>query len=205
DAREYRLGRRRDLDRGLVAVHEARVGRAAQGSRRVLVRLSPVPFGRLRNPRCTLAAKDIWRRCGCVASVDGVRSALLLAEPEAATRGFLERHLRDDGFDVLGAAARIEALELAERVRPDLVLLAELDLCCRLREGEPGRSWNRDVPVIVIAPPEADPVDRVRAFERGADDVLERPFVYAELLARIRAVLRRSSPPARERLVADDL
>jgi len=140
-----------------------------------------------------------------VASVDGVRSALLLAEPEAATRGFLERHLRDDGFDVLGAAARIEALELAERVRPDLVLLAELDLCCRLREGEPGRSWNRDVPVIVIAPPEADPVDRVRAFERGADDVLERPFVYAELLARIRAVLRRSSPPARERLVADDL
>ena len=140
-----------------------------------------------------------------MASVDGVRSALLLAEPEAATRGFLERHLRDDGFDVLGAAARIEALELAERVRPDLVLLAELDLCCRLREGEPGRSWNRDVPVIVIAPPEADPVDRVRAFERGADDVLERPFVYAELLARIRAVLRRSSPPARERLVADDL
>ena len=48
-------------------------------------------------------------------------------------------------------------------------------------------------------------MDRVRAFDRGADDVLERPFVYAELLARIRAVLRRSSPPARERLVADDL
>jgi len=134
-----------------------------------------------------------------------VRSALLLAEPEAATRGFLERHLRDDGFDVLGAAAGGEALELVERARPDLVVLAELDLCRRLREGEPGRSWNRDVPVIVLAPHEADPVDRVRAFDRGADDVLERPFVYAELLARIRAVLRRATPTPHERIVADDL
>jgi len=48
---------------------------------------------------------------------------------------------------VLGAARRSEALDLAERVRPDVVLLAELDLCLRLRRGEPGRTWDRNVPV----------------------------------------------------------
>jgi DNA-binding response OmpR family regulator len=134
-----------------------------------------------------------------------VRNALLLAEPEDATRGFLGRHLTDDGFDVVETAYDLDALTLAERARPDLVLLSELDLCRRLREGEPGRSWDRDVPVIVLAPPEADPVDRVRAFARGADDVVERPFHYEELLARIRAVLRRTGPPPRELLEAGDL
>lgn len=134
-----------------------------------------------------------------------MRSALLLAEPEAATRGFLERHLRDDGFDVVGTEADGEALALIERARPDLVLLAELELCRRVREGEPGRSWNRDVPVILLAPPQADPVDRVRAFDRGADDVIERPFVYEELLARIRALLRRSAPAPADRIVAEDV
>jgi len=121
--------------------------------------------------------------------------ALLLAEPEAETGGFLERHLSEDGFEVLRTEDGESALSLAEQVRPDLVLLGgELDVCRRLREGEPGRSWNRDVPVIVLGPKEADAVDRVRAFDRGADDFLARPFMYDELLARIRAVLRRVSP-----------
>jgi DNA-binding response OmpR family regulator len=134
-----------------------------------------------------------------------MRSALLLAEPEETTRGFLERHLTDDGFDVLGVSADGEALRLAEQTKPDLVLLSELELCRRLREGEPGRSWDRDVPVIVLAPEETDPFDRVRAFARGADDVVERPFHYDELLARIHAVLRRAAPPVREALEAGDL
>jgi len=119
-------------------------------------------------------------------------SAVLVAEPEPETREYLGRQLRDDGFDVLGAARRSEALELAERARPDVVLLAELDLCLHLRRGEPGRTWDRNVPVILLAP-SSDPVDRVRALERGADDVMGRPFAYDELLARIRALLRRSS------------
>ncbi|HLE99825.1 MAG TPA: response regulator transcription factor [Gaiellaceae bacterium] len=131
-------------------------------------------------------------------------NAVLVAEPEAETREYLGRHLRDDGFDVLGASRRSEALELAERVRPDLVLLAELELCQRLRRGEPGRSWDRNVPVIVLAP-SSDPVERVRALERGADDVMGRPFAYEELLARIRALLRRSTASASEVLVAGDL
>jgi DNA-binding response OmpR family regulator len=119
-------------------------------------------------------------------------SAVLVAEPEIETREYLGRHLRDDGFDVIGASRRSEALELVERARPDVVLLAELDLCLRLRRGEPGRTWDRNVPVIVIAPT-SDPVERVRALDRGADDVLGRPFAYEELLARIRALLRRTN------------
>ena len=129
-------------------------------------------------------------------------NALLLAEPEPGTRGFLERHLTDDGFEVHGAAGDGEALELVEKARPDLVLLAKLELCRRLREGEPGRSWNRDVPVIVLGEDEADPVARVRAFARGCDDYLARPFHYDELLARIRAILRRTSPRPVERVEA---
>src|SRR5687767_2418510 len=127
-------------------------------------------------------------------------AALLLAEPEPTTRGYLERQLASDGFHVLKAAFGGEALALAERTQPDLVLCSELDLCARLREGEPGRSWNRDVPVIVLGPAEADAVDRVRAFQRGADDYVHRPVVYDELVARIRAVLRRTAPPFPERI-----
>ena len=132
-------------------------------------------------------------------------SALLVVEPESRTREFLERHLRSDGFDVLRTAGRSEALELAEREQPALVILAELDLCNRLREGEPGRTWNRNVPVILLARREADPADRARALERGADDVIGRPFVYEELVARIRALLRRAGTETETRLVAGDL
>src|SRR5205814_8397684 len=123
-------------------------------------------------------------------------AAVLLAEPEPTVAGFLERHLTHDGFAVVKAGAGDEALELAERVHPDLVLLGiELDVCSRLREGEPGRSWNREVPVIVLGQAQADAVDRVRAFARGCDDYVGRPFVYEELVWRMRAILRRTGAP----------
>jgi DNA-binding response OmpR family regulator len=147
---------------------------------------------------------DIWRPEPRRASVVGMPSALLVADPEPETRAYLGRHLRDDGFDVLDASRGSEALELAERIRPDLVLLAELNLCLRLRRGEPGRTWDRNVPVILLAP-SSDPVERVRALDRGADDVMGRPFAYEELLARIRALLRRSSASTSEVIVAEDL
>jgi DNA-binding response OmpR family regulator len=145
--------------------------------------------------------------------VTAATAALLVAEPEPAARGTLSRHLSDDGFRVVGAAAGDEALELAERARPDLVLLggtlpdaSPLDVCRRLRAGEPGRSWNRDVPVILLGGLDADAVDRVRAFDRGCDDYVAQPYVYEELLARIRAVLRRARPWAEnERLAAGDI
>lgn len=139
-------------------------------------------------------------------------TALLVAEPEPDSRGYLEHHLAGDGFQVVGAARGGEAIELVERARPDLVVLGNplpdgspLDVCRRLRDGEPGRSWNRDVPVIVLGPDGADALDRVRAFERGCDDYLSRPFVYEELLARIRAVLRRTRRESADRLTAGDV
>jgi DNA-binding response OmpR family regulator len=138
--------------------------------------------------------------------------ALLVAEPEPTEFGFLERHLRDDGFDVLGAAAAREALDLAERERPHLLLCntalpdgSGLEVCRRLRQGEPGRSWNTDLPVILLGTGEADAVDRVRGFARGCDDFVAKPFHYDELLARIKAVLRRTSPPSRHRVEADGI
>ena len=126
-------------------------------------------------------------------------AALLLAEPEPVARRSLATNLSSDGFSVLDAADGEETLSVVERERPDLVLLGAppagptpLDVCARLRRGEPGRTWNRDVPVIVLGPNDADPLERVRAFERGCDDYMPRPFLYDELVARIRAVLRRA-------------
>jgi DNA-binding response OmpR family regulator len=124
-------------------------------------------------------------------------NALLLAEPEASTRGFLERHLRQDGFDVVEALDG-DAAELLELTRPDVVLAADslaAELCRRAA----------DVPIIVLGRADSDPVDRVRAFDGGCDDYIARPFHYEELLARIRAVLRRVAPPADERVVVGDL
>jgi DNA-binding response OmpR family regulator len=148
---------------------------------------------------------DIWLYLIRVASFARMTASLLLAETEPATRGYLERHLLSDGFDVLGATGAGEALEVAERSRPALVLLANplpdasaLEVCRRLREGEPGRSWDPQVPVIVLAGDGADAVDRARALDRGADDVVSKPVAYDELRARIRALLRRAAPPARD-------
>ena len=112
-------------------------------------------------------------------------TALLLAEPELDTRAFLERHLRNDGFQVVD-----------EEAQPDLVLLGDT---AALDEY---RARHGDVPVIVLGMPESDAVDRVRALDRGCDDFLVRPFDYEELLARIRAVLRRTTPAAHKTMRA---
>jgi len=106
-----------------------------------------------------------------------VSTTVLLADREPATRGFLERHLRHDGFEVVAVAgARVR------EPRPDLVLAGD----------EGFEHWCGEAPVIVLGRPEADPRDRVRAFRRGCDDYVPRPFNYDELLERIRAVLRRT-------------
>jgi DNA-binding response OmpR family regulator len=104
-------------------------------------------------------------------------AALLLADSEP----LLERHLRSDGFEVVDDAAC-----------PDLVLVGNSHAV------EEFRARHGDIPMIVLGGPESDAIDRVRALERGCDDFLVRPFAYEELLARIRAVLRRTSPAAHE-------
>jgi DNA-binding response OmpR family regulator len=119
-------------------------------------------------------------------------SAVLIAEPQPDVRGFLERHLAQDGFDVVGTEDRDAAHDLALRAHPDLVLL-----------GDPSAVESfRGVPVIVIGGEDSDAVDRVRAFARGCDDFVARPFVYDELVARINAVLRRARPAQRDRVQA---
>src|SRR5205809_6693666 len=103
--------------------------------------------------------------------------ARLLAEPEPAVRGFLERQLRNDGYDVVSCE---RADQLPRAADPDLLVLGDAEAL--------DRAVVPDCPVIVLG--SSDPAARVRALAR-ADDCLARPFVYEELLARIHAVLRR--------------
>lgn len=110
-------------------------------------------------------------------------TALLLAEPEAAARSFLEQQLRSDGFDVL---AFERADDLPRAAEPDVVVLGDPAALEHCRMGA--------CPVIVLGRA-ADAAERVRALEI-CDDYLTRPFAYEELVARIRAVLRRGSPRA---------
>jgi len=124
---------------------------------------------------------DIWRRRSRIRTVRAVSTSLLIAETEPSARSFLARHLSHDGFEVV--------TELGEGRRVDLALLPDANECKSLRERA------GDVPVIVLAGPGVDTIDKVRALQDGADDFVTRPFNYEELLWRIRAVLRRSSPP----------
>jgi DNA-binding response OmpR family regulator len=101
-------------------------------------------------------------------------AALFLADAEPETRGFLERHLPRDGFELVPAHGRF-----------DLVLAGDVDGLDR---------WVAHAPVIVLGRAEADAIDRIHAFRRGCDDYVPRPFEYQELVERIRAVLRRSRP-----------
>ena len=128
---------------------------------------------------------DIWPLPPAPATFGVMSNALLLVEPEDATRRFLRRHLADDGFRVL---------DDLEEARPDLVVVGDSAAVDTWRAA--------DVPVIVLGSRDADSVDRLRAFERGCDDYLPRPFHYDELLARIRAVLRRTAPPPGDVVVA---
>ncbi len=140
-----------------------------------------------------------------------MHEAVLLVEREAPMRDHLSRQLADDGFAVFAADHAAAALDLIESRRPDLVLLDAIlpdasgfEVCGRLRAGEPGRAWNRDVPVIMVSA-RGDPSDRMRGFARGADDYVVRPFVYEELVARMRAVLRRTARPPHPRVAVGDL
>jgi DNA-binding response OmpR family regulator len=104
-------------------------------------------------------------------------AALLVTDAEPETRGFLERHLPRDGFELVGIHGA-----------PDLVLAGDVEQLER---------WVERAPVIVLGREQADVVDRVHALRRGCDDYVAQPFDYQELVERIRAVLRRSRPSIR--------
>src|SRR6476620_1991673 len=107
-------------------------------------------------------------------------TALLLAEPEPAVRGFLERQLRNDGFDVV-ACERAEQLPRA--AEPDVLVLGDAEAL--------DRGVVPDCAVIVLGGSARAP--RARALA-GADACLAGRFVYGELLGRVHALLRRCPP-----------
>src|SRR5919199_1671344 len=139
--------------------------------------------------------------------------SLLLVEDDAATAAFLADNLAADGYRVAVAAGVGEGLRAIEVRRPSLVvldLLLEdgngLELLDRIRAAD-GLATRVDpqIPVVVLTGRTGDS-DRVRVFGRGADDYLAKPFLYAELLGRIRAVLRRAQGrPARGRVHVGEL
>jgi DNA-binding response OmpR family regulator len=139
--------------------------------------------------------------------MDRVRS-LLVVEDDEATRAFLVENLSADGFRAAGAAGAAEGLRAIEVRQPALIVLdltlrqgSGLELLDRIRAAD-GLSTrvDPDVPVLVLSG-RAGEADRVRSFSRGADDHLCKPFLYAELLARIRALLRRAEGRRRRGLL----
>lgn len=122
-----------------------------------------------------------------------------MVEDDELTRSFLVDNLAADGFRAAGAAGVAEGLRAIEVRQPALVVLdlllddgSGLALLDRVRGSDGLASRiDPDVPVLVLSGRAGD-ADRVRSLTRGADDHLCKPFLYAELLARIRAVLRRA-------------
>jgi DNA-binding response OmpR family regulator len=124
---------------------------------------------------------------------------VLVVEDDPVTRTFLIDNLAADGFRAVGASGAGEGLRAIEVRQPALVVLDlgledgnGLALLDRVRAADGLASRiDPDLPVIVLSGRAGD-ADRVRSFARGADDHLNKPFLYAELVARIRAVLRRA-------------
>jgi DNA-binding response OmpR family regulator len=123
--------------------------------------------------------------------------SVLVVEDDHATRAFLVDNLTADGFRAVGASGVGEGLRAIEVRQPSLVVLdlrledgSGLTLLDRVRAADGLASRiDPDLPVIVLSGRAGD-ADRVRSFARGADDHLNKPFLYAELVARMRAVLR---------------
>jgi two-component system response regulator MprA len=131
-------------------------------------------------------------------------AAILVVDDDAAIRRMLERTLAAEGYDVAGAGGGGTALAAIERSTPELLVLdiglPDLDglaVCRRLR------AKGLAVPVLMLTARDAV-VDRVAGLDSGADDYLVKPFATEELLARVRALLRRGEQP-RELLTFADL
>jgi DNA-binding response OmpR family regulator len=123
-------------------------------------------------------------------------SRILVIEDDASIRLGLEDTLRAKGYRVSVATRGAAGLELAQRERPDLIILDIMlpdidgfEVCRRLKAG--GRELA-GTPIIMLSARGAE-LDRVRGLELGADDYVTKPFSLMELLARVAAVLRRQA------------
>ena len=128
------------------------------------------------------------------------RPVVLVVDDEPRILSFLSENLATDDFVVHVATSVAHARSKINAYRPDIVLLdvglpdgSGFDLCREVRDADPLLvRFNPQVPIIMLTA-RADEVDRVRGFQRGADDFVPKPFHYPELLARIGALLRRAS------------
>jgi DNA-binding response OmpR family regulator len=121
---------------------------------------------------------------------------IMVVEDDSSIRLGLEDTLRAKGYEVLVATAGEQAVEMAERHHPDLIILDIMlpdfdgfEVCRRIKGH---KSPLSETPVIMLTARGAE-LDRVRGLEIGADDYVTKPFSLMELLARVAAVLRRSS------------
>ncbi|MEO8244885.1 MAG: phosphate regulon transcriptional regulator PhoB [bacterium] len=121
---------------------------------------------------------------------------VLLVEDEPGQREVLAYNLEAEGFTVLQASNGEEALLLVGEALPDLILLdwmmplvSGLEVCRRLKI----RPETRGIPIIMLSA-RSEEVDKVRGLEIGADDYMVKPYSLVELMARIRAHLRRVRP-----------
>jgi DNA-binding response OmpR family regulator len=129
---------------------------------------------------------------------------VLVVEDDAEIADVLRRSLRQEGYEVRTSADGVDALDVAAGFVPDLVVLDlglprldGVEVCKRLRaEG--------DVPILMLTA-RAETEDRVGGLDSGADDYLVKPFERTELLARIRALLRRRPPRGAASLQVADL
>ena len=130
---------------------------------------------------------------------------ILIAEDDAPLAVFLDQKLRQEQFSVQLAANSSDAQKFAINQAVDLVLLdlsiekaSGLDVLRAIRARKP------DLPVILLTA-STQLEDRIRGLDAGADDYLAKPFAFAELAARIRAVLRRGTRPGQSILQIEDL
>ena len=126
-------------------------------------------------------------------------ATLLLVEDDPVVRTFLADNLTADGYEVLLADTRRDALRALEYRRPDLAVIdirlpdgSGLELIRRIRAADGVASrLDPSLPLVILSACGSE-LERVRGFERGADDYVTKPFAYSELRLRIAAVLRRT-------------
>ena len=130
---------------------------------------------------------------------------ILIVEDEEQIASFLRRGLTYEGYEVETAADGASALAKARDARPDLVVLDlmlpgmdGLEVCRRLRTA------HSSLPILILTARDSVS-DRVQGLDAGSDDYMVKPFALAELLARVRALLRRAGPGEPEVLQFADL
>jgi DNA-binding response OmpR family regulator len=124
--------------------------------------------------------------------------SVLVVEDEASIASFVSLYLKNAGYEVRTAANGTEALASAERDKPSLIVLDlmlpdidGIEICRRIRQ-------KSDVPILMLTARDED-VDKIIGLEVGADDYLTKPFNPRELVARVKSILRRSTPERKER------